>query len=440
MASFIGEHPDEHLPDGAPEETPPRDAAVGPALFPRLSAQQYRARVWRYVYISMRILFFALIVAIAWWLSISMGTLLTPLLGSFILGYLLDPLVRKLQGRGLSRRAATLVCLGSVFALIAVVLLFLLPSIISQLSYWIGNIPELIGEIQDTWFPWITTQIETRLPESMQETVQGYISDAANALPGLAQRIGGWGVGAVSGTGRALFAAFNLILIPLFTYYFLMKFARYKTAVVEWIPRKRRAYYLSILARMDVAVGQWFRGQLLVAAIVGALYAIGLAIVFALFGIDFQLGIAIGVAAGITNIIPYLGMILAIAMTALVVLLDWPGWIGILFVVGVFLVNHILEAYIVGPKVLGDSVDMNPIAVIILLLAGGELAGLWGILLVIPIAGAVKVIIPDLRALYQETTIYQGGEVDLVAESPPEPDESAQKSGPDHALPASPST
>jgi len=432
MASFLGEQSQEPPGQDTSRSTPsPRDAAIGPALFPRLSAQQYRARVGRYVYILMRLIFLGLLVALIWWLGISLGALLAPLLGSFILGYLLDPLVQKLQAHGLSRRVSTLACLGSVVILIAIVLLFLLPSIISQFSAWISNIPELIGEIQNTWIPWITTQIQTRLPAGMQETVQGYLQRAAEALPGLAQRFGRWGFGAVSGTGRFLFTLFNIVLIPLFTYYFLMQFASLKSTLIEWIPLKRRPYYLAILARMDAAVGQWFRGQLLVAGIVGALYAIGLAVVFAIFGIEFQLGIAIGVASGITNIIPYLGMILAIVMTVLVVLLEWPGWVGILFIVGVFLLNHVLEAYIVGPKVLGDSVDMNPIAVIILLLAGGEIGGLWGILLVIPIAGAIKVIIPDLRAIYHETTVYQGGEVSMSI-APAESDEA------DHHAPSRP--
>jgi predicted PurR-regulated permease PerM len=173
---------------------------------------------------------------------------------------------------------------------------------------------------------------------------------------------------------------------------------------------------------MDTAVGHWFRGQLLVAAIVGALYAVGLAVVFGIFGIDFKLGIAIGIAAGMTNVIPYFGMILAIVLTTLVVLLNFPGWVGVLFVVGVFLVNHILEAYVVAPRVLGSSVDLNPIAVIILLLAGGELAGIWGILLIIPIAGAIKVIIPDLRAIYHETASYRGGDVAVETDDQGEAD------------------
>lgn len=420
MASFFREQSKASTrEDIAPSNRSPREAAIGPALFPRLSAQQYRARVGRYTYILMRLIFLGLLVAFVWWLGVSLGALLAPLLGSFILGYLLDPLVHKLELHGLSRRTSTLACLSSVVILIAIVLLFLLPSIISQFSAWISNIPELIDQIQNAWIPWITTQIQTRLPASMQETVQGYLLRAADALPGVAQRFGRWGFGAVSGTGRFLFALFNIVLIPLFTYYFLMQYSSLKSALVEWIPLKRRAYYLAVLARMDAAVGQWFRGQLLVAGIVGALYAIGLAVVFALFGIEFQLGIAIGVASGITNIIPYLGMILAIAMTVLVVLLEWPGWVGILFIVGVFLLNHVLEAYIVGPKVLGDSVDMNPIAVIILLLVGGEIGGLWGILLVIPIAGAIKVIIPDLRAIYHESTAFQGGDVSAGG-APPE--------------------
>lgn len=440
MASFIGGHSDEH-PDEAQER--PRDRAVGPALFPRLNAAQYRARLARYLYLFMRLIFLALIVAATWWLGISLGTLLTPLLGGITLGYLLNPLVTRIEQRGLSRRIATLACLSSVLILIAIVLLFLLPSLINKFSDWIGRIPEFVDEVQNNWIPWITTQLETHLPASMQSSVQDALHRATNALPRLAQKAGTWGFEAVSSTGKFIFALFNIILIPLFTYYFLMRYGSFKRTIVDWIPQKRRQYYIAILSRMDSAVGHWFRGQLLVAAMVGGLYTVGLGVVFALFGIDYQLGIAIGIASGITNIIPYFGMILAIILTLLAVLLMWPGWVGVLFIVGVFLFNHIMEAYLVGPKILGDSVDLNPITVIILLLAGGELAGIWGVLLAVPLAGAIRVIIPDLRAIYHASTAYQGGAVhqrsadageNTAHKTRPEP----QKNGPNHDKPASP--
>lgn len=395
-------------PDARPT---PRERAIGPVLFPRLSADQYRARVWRYVYVLMRLVFVGLILGFFWWVGFSLGSLLVPLLGSFILAYLLDPMAKKIEQRGHSRTVASLVCLGSILLIMAVALLFLLPSAITQFSGWLDRLPQAIDTVTHTWIPWVMEQVQTRLPPSMRDSVTQSITQTVSALPGMVQHFGNWGLGAVSTTGHLLYLLLLLILFPLFTYYFLRYLPLLKDELVNWVPIRRREYTLAVLKRMNTAVSQWFRGQLIVAAIIGALYALGLGVVFGLFGIDYELGIAVGIAAGLTNIIPYAGMMLAIACTALVMLLSWPGWVGVLFIVGIFVVNHILEAYVIVPKVVGDLVDLNPIAVIILLLAGGELAGIWGVLIIIPITGALKVILPDLRLLYHQTTFYQGGEV-----------------------------
>ncbi len=394
---------------------PPEDSAnagsPGPVLFPRLGPEQYKARLLRYLYILMRLIFVGMFVAAVWWISGAMGTVLVPLLASFILAYLLNPLIDRFQAHGIGRRTAIAICLAITVVLIGLVALFVIPPVIKQVGELVARLPKLVHTVQYEWVPWIEQRFRTQLPESVRQAVGRYGSQAASALPNLTQRAVKWAVGAVSTTGHALFMVFNLVLIPVFTYYFLQRFGRLKVAVANWLPVRRREFTLSILRRMDEAVGEWFRGQVEVAIIVGILYAVGLSIAFGLAGIDIKLGIAIGIVSGMLNIIPYFGMIVAIALTLLVVLLGWPGWAGVLGVVIVFIVNHILEAYVVAPKVIGDKVDINPVAVIILLLIGGEFAGIWGILLIVPIAGAIKVIIPDLLAIYQETAFYHGGVV-----------------------------
>src|SRR5690554_1942053 len=159
---------------------------------------------------------------------------------------------------------------------------------------------------------------------------------------------------------------------------------------------------------MDVAVGQWFRGQLQVAGILAVLYSVGLGIVFAIFGLDVQSGIVIGVLTGLLNVVPYFGFAIGSILAVLVVLIDWSGW-GPLIAVGiVYGVIQTAESYLITPKIVGEKVGLNPVTVIIVLLIGGQIGGLLGVLLAIPVSGAFKVILPDLLAMYERNSFFTG--------------------------------
>lgn len=377
-------------------------------LFPRLSAEQYKSRLLRYTYILMRVVFGVLIVYAALWLSEALGSLLLPLLLSVVFAYLIHPFIDRLEARGLSRRVSIILCLGAAVVMLGIVAVFLLPPLIQQISVVIGDIPQLLDTIQNEWVPWLERRLGTQLPASVGEALRASGERLTTSLPEVAQQAGSWTIGALFKTGQVLFSVFNLLLIPVFAYYFLRKYDKTSNAVADWLPVRRREYTLRLLSRMDGAVGRWFRGQVQVAAIMGGLYGVGLVIAFAIADIDPKLGIGIGIIVAVLNIIPYFGMIVAALITTLVVLLDWPGPGGVLAVVIVFLINQFLEGYIIGPKILGDSVDLNPIAVIILLLVGAELAGIWGMLIIVPIAGAIRIIWPDLMAIYRETAFFRG--------------------------------
>ncbi|MFB6374887.1 MAG: AI-2E family transporter, partial [Bradymonadaceae bacterium] len=346
----------------------------------------------------MRLFFVVLALGLVYWLAQGLGSLLVPLGASLLFAYLLDPFIRWLEERGIDRQWAILLSLSAGFVLLAVVLLFMVPPLVDQIVTIIEDIPTAIEKIRGEWIPWFEAQFGAAVPASVRESLEGTSDRLAEDLPELARRAGTWTLGAASRTSQVLLGVFSFLLVPLFTYYFLTKMRSVRAGLVSMLPIRRREYTLELLGRMHRAVGDWFRGQVQVAALLGLLYSIGLSVVFALTVIDFQLGIAIGIVAGVLNIVPYLGALVATVLTALVVLLDWPGWPGVLGVVIVFVVNNLLESYVLTPRIVGKSVGLNPIAVIILALIGGELAGVAGILLIIPIAGALLVIWPDLMA------------------------------------------
>ena len=152
---------------------------------------------------------------------------------------------------------------------------------------------------------------------------------------------------------------------------------------------------------------------LYVAAILAALYAVGLAITFGLTGIGMTTGIAIGLLAGFLNIIPYFGFVIGFGLSILVSIIDWEP-AAIAGVLVTFAVVQGLEGYVITPRVVGEKVGLSPVVVIIALLVGGELLGLLGVLLALPLAGIGRVLLPDVLEAYQKSTFFTG---DLPAEA-----------------------
>ena len=130
-----------------------------------------------------------------------------------------------------------------------------------------------------------------------------------------------------------------------------------------------------------------------------------------------------GTISGLLNVIPYVGFAVGFVLSVLVVLIEWTGIWSLIGVLIVFSIVQGMEGYIITPKIVGEKVGLSPVTVIIVLLLGGELAGLLGILLAIPIAGAIKVILPDLKGWYQSSSYFTGYDPTVEAMAADEDDE-----------------
>jgi predicted PurR-regulated permease PerM len=144
-------------------------------------------------------------------------------------------------------------------------------------------------------------------------------------------------------------------------------------------------------------------GQLLVCAILGTYYAIGLT----LAGLSF--GLLIGAVSGLLTFIPYVGSLTALVVSSGVALAQFfPDWTRILIVVGVVLVGQFLEGNVLSPKLVGESVGLHPLWLIFALLAGGYLFGFVGLLLAIPLAAAAGVLTRFALQRYRASSLYTG--------------------------------
>jgi predicted PurR-regulated permease PerM len=152
----------------------------------------------------------------------------------------------------------------------------------------------------------------------------------------------------------------------------------------------------------DGVLGGFIRGQILVALCLAVLYSAGLLIT----GLRF--GVVIGVTAGILSVIPYVGFLIGLLASAVVVLVDFSGW-GLVFgVAATFGVSQLIEGYVLTPRFVGNRVGLNPLETLIAVLVGGEMGGFAGLLIAIPACGILKKTVILLKPVAPEPE----GEID----------------------------
>lgn len=365
----------------------------------------------RYPYLLARLVLIAVGVLGVYALFHSVDAVLFPVLASLLIAYLLDPVVDRLEARGWTRTRAIIMLLLVGFGALGLFLVFLVPTLIGQIGRVVEGAPGLVRQIQTDFIPWVQQKTGMELPASASAAISEYGATLQSQIPTVAKALTQATGSLVSGIGSVAASLINAVMIPLFTFYFLRDFDKMRLAVAGYLPVRNRDFLISRIQKVDEVVGAWFRGQVEVALILGVLYAIGLGPVFGWAGVGVAAGIAVGVLAGVLNIIPYFGFAVGFVLSILMVLLQGAGLMPLLAVGGVFAVVQGLEGWVITPRIVGDKVGLSPVVVIIALLVGQELLGLAGVLLALPIAGALRVLMPDVIAYYQATSLYTGESV-----------------------------
>jgi predicted PurR-regulated permease PerM len=358
----------------------------------------------RYPYLLAKYALFAVAVLGVYALFHSVQAVLFPVLASLLIAYLLDPVVDKFEERGWSRTRAIFLLLAMGFGVMGLFLVFLVPSLIQKIGGLFEALPTAFDALQTDLLPWIQETTGYQVPETASAAIAEYGATLQAQLPTVARGLSSAAGGLVKQVGVVASSLINAVMIPIFTFYFLRDF----DTLGSYLPSANREFYLSRFRKVDTVVGAWFRGQVEVALILAVMYAIGLGIVFGWAGVGIGIGIAIGVLAGLLNIIPYFGFAVGFVLSMLMVLLEWSGVGPVVGVLVVFAIVQGLEGWAITPRIVGDKVGLSPVVVIISLLLGQELLGLVGVLLALPIAGALNVLMPDVIAVYKSSSWYTG--------------------------------
>ncbi|OXM17416.1 AI-2E family transporter [Paenibacillus herberti] len=310
------------------------------------------------------------------------SAILTPFLIAMVISYVLHPIVSLLSARRVPRSMAVLLIYTVFFSALTVILINLIPMVAGQVHELGEHAPELTMRAQSLVNDFNNTSF---LPDSFRDAL-------IRALLAMEKRLAESTTDFINNIGSMLNAVFLLFIIPFLVFYILKDFEVMERTVIAYVPKTHRKQIVRMFKDIDEALGSYIRGQFLVCLIVGVLAYAG----YALIGLPYALMLAAIVA--VTNVIPYLGPFIGAAPALLVA--STVSFKMMLLVLIVNMICQILEGNVISPQVVGRTLHIHPLMIIFALLVGGELAGIPGMILAVPVFAALKVILQHVFAYY----------------------------------------
>ena len=325
------------------------------------------------------------------------ASILLPFVAAAGIAYFLDPPATRLTRAGMPRGMAALLM---VVALVAACLLFALllyPLLVAQVGILIGRVPSYVYSVR-LWAGEAISSLQERLgseyvDEKLRDLVGGQAGSMLAFVAGALSRI--------VGGGFALFNVLSLVVVtPVVAFYLLRDWRRAVARVDSWLPRRYAGVLRAQAREVDRILSAWLRGQAMCCVALAVFYA------FALSAVGLDLGLIVGISAGLLSFIPYVGSITGGVASIGLAFAQFPTWTGVATVAGVFVAGQLLEGYVIYPRFLGDRVELHAVWVIFALFAGGAAFGFLGVLMAVPVAAALGVLLRFWLRRYLSSPLY----------------------------------
>ena len=368
-------------------ETP---APIPPVLIPPAAPPDRATRTQRLT------LLIGLVVAV--WLALQLfASILLPFVVAAGLAYFLDPPTSRLQRAGVPRTIAALLLLIAVLLLVLLFVLLLYPLILAQFGILITRLPTYVN-LARTAADLLLANLQTQLgPEFVDERLRELVAGQTGVVLSFLVTA----VSRLIGGGFVLFNVLTLLVVtPVVAFYFLRDWPGLIRRVDSWLPRRYEHVLRAQAREVDRILSAWLRGQAMCCLALIIYYAVSLSLV------GLELGLIVGMAAGLLSFIPYVGSITGLVVALGLALAQFPTWTGVAMVVGVFIAGNILEGYVIYPRFLGDRVDLQAVWVIFALFAGGAAFGFLGVLLAVPVAATIGVLSRFWLRRYLASPLY----------------------------------
>jgi predicted PurR-regulated permease PerM len=325
------------------------------------------------------------------------ASVLLPFVAAAGIAYFLDPPASRLSRLGIPRTVAAIIM---VLALLTVVLLFALllyPLILAQIGILFSRVPDYAVAVRAFAAEQIA-HLQTRLgPDIVDEKLRDLVGGQAGSIVSF---VAGALRGVIGG-GFALFNVLTLVIVtPVVAFYLLRDWQGVISRIDGWLPHRYAGVFRAQAHEVDRILSAWLRGQLICCFVLALYYAAALSAV----GLD--LGLIVGMTAGLLSFIPYVGSITGLVVATALAFAQFPTWTGIIEVGVVFIVGQLLEGYVIYPRFLGDRVELHAVWVIFALFAGGAAFGFVGVLLAVPVAAIIGVLCRFWLRRYLDSPLY----------------------------------
>lgn len=326
-----------------------------------------------------------------------LAPILTPFLVAAFLAYLGDPLVDRLESWKLSRALSVTTVFLSILLFLLLVFLFLVPVLETQVKLFISMVPHYLDWGVNVLGPYLQQNFGVDTSVLEVDKIKSVISSHWKETGGFIRNA----IQTISKSGFVVLGwVANLALIPIITFYLLRDWDRMVAYIDDLLPRSVEPLVAKLAQESDDVLGAFLRGQLLVMLALAVIYSLGLT----LAGLEFAL--LIGLIAGLVSFVPYLGLIVGVAIAGIAILFQTQDVFDLFWILAVFGVAQVIEGTVLTPLLVGERIGLHPVTVIFAMLAGGQLFGFFGILLALPVAAVLAVIMRHIHDTYKQSHIY----------------------------------
>lgn len=320
--------------------------------------------------------------------------ILLPMILTGLLYYLLNPIVDWLERLKVSRTVA----ISIVFVLIVILLVWglgvAIPNMQEQIVSFARNVPIYIQNIEKQ----VSTLLQDERFEQFRPAVIEMMDRLNEQVVSFAQKLSssavGWAGNLISTASQIIVA---ILIMPFILFYLLRDGKDLKGHITKFLPTDWRQPVGTVLSDMNSQLSNYVRGQVTVAVIVALMFSI----FFSIIGLNYP--ITLGILAGFLNLIPYLGSFLAMIPAVILGLVAGPFMLVKVLIV--FMIEQTIEGRFVTPLIIGSSLSIHPITILFVLLTSGQMYGVLGVLLGIPIYASIKVV---LKAIFEWYKQYSG--------------------------------
>ena len=307
------------------------------------------------------------------------GDMLLPVLAGGVIAYLLEGIVGALERRGVPRMAAVLLVFSLFMAFLVFVIFGLMPMLSQQVSELIRELPKMIARGQEALL-----SLPERYPQFIsEEQVREVIQAVRGELTEWGQQVLSLSLASVVGLITLMV---YLVLLPLLVFFFLKDKGRIVAWFTDYLPRNRELA-AAVWSDVDGQIGNYVRGKFWEIVIVWlASY-----VTFSLMGLNYAM--LLGLAVGLSVIIPYIGAVVVTIPVAVIAYFQWGfsaefGWLMLAY--GII---QAIDGNVLVPLIFSEAVNLHPVAIIVAVLLFGGLWGFWGVFFAIPLATLVQAVL-----------------------------------------------